>query len=151
MTGGRSLATPRSVSNVHAKLWTRELAHLALEPNQSDCRARHNGSSCFDFPNKTEIGKIGLMDAVVRKVRDIDESERHVLEHMLGRSLHEDQQIIMQVVTLGGATASIPGAGDAADSDELPEWCNVYEGLTAQQIADLESVILERVNLSRPS
>jgi hypothetical protein len=91
------------------------------------------------------------MDAVIRKVRDIEESERHVLEHVFGRLLHEDQQVILQVVALGGAAAQPPEARDTPDSDELPDWCNVYEGLTAEQVADLESVILERADLSRRS
>jgi hypothetical protein len=89
------------------------------------------------------------MDAVIRKVRDIEESDRHVLENVLGCPLHENQQIVVQVVTLGGNSAPLPS--DIPDSDELPEWCNVYEGLAAEQVADLESVILERADLTRPS
>ncbi len=91
------------------------------------------------------------MDVVVRQVRDIGESERHVLEHVLGRRLKENQQIIIQVVNLGSDARQAPEAGDAPASEELPDWCNVYEGLTDQEIADLESVMLERANLTRPS
>jgi hypothetical protein len=32
--------------------------------------------------------------------------------------------------------------------DELPPWCNVYDGLTDDEIADVESAILERPNLT---
>ena len=91
------------------------------------------------------------MDSVIRKIRDIEESERHMLEHVLGRPLHENQQIIVQVVTLGETPALASVADDAGDADALPDWCNVYEGLTAEQIADLESVVLNRANLTRPS
>ena len=72
-------------------------------------------------------------------------------QHVLGRQLKENQQIIIQVVTLSSDTEQTPEKGDAAASDELPEWCNVYEGLTDEQIADLESVMLQRANLTRPS
>jgi hypothetical protein len=91
------------------------------------------------------------MDAVIRKVRDLEERDRHVLERVLGRTLHENQQIVVQIVTLGGNKAQSPTASNQPGSDELPDWCNVYEGLTAEQVADLESVILERADLTRPS
>ena len=92
---------------------------------------------------------MSAMDAVIRKVRDIEENDRHVLENVLGRTLDENQQIVIHVVTLEGNPA--PMARDVPDSDELPDWCNVYEGLTAEEVADLESVILERADLTRPS
>jgi hypothetical protein len=91
------------------------------------------------------------MEAIVRKVRDIGERERHVLERVLGQKLRENEQVIIQVVTLGSDATQSPEKGEAPAEEELPEWCNVYEGLTDDEIADLESVILERANLTRPS
>ena len=35
-------------------------------------------------------------------------------------------------------------------ADELPDWCNVYEGLSDQEIDGLESIVLQRANLNRP-
>jgi hypothetical protein len=35
-----------------------------------------------------------------------------------------------------------------ADEGRLPEWCNVYEGLADEEIADLEKTILTRADLS---
>jgi hypothetical protein len=32
----------------------------------------------------------------------------------------------------------------------LPAWCNVYEGLSEGEIADLERIVLTRADLSRP-
>jgi hypothetical protein len=95
----------------------------------------------------SKIGNICAMEALIRKVRDIEESERHMLEHVLGRPLHENQQISVQVVTLGDTPAQTSVADDTGDADALPDWCNVYEGLTAEQIADMESVVLDRANL----
>ena len=40
------------------------------------------------------------MEAIIRNVRDIETSERQVLEHVLGQRLRENQQVIIQVVTL---------------------------------------------------
>jgi hypothetical protein len=37
----------------------------------------------------------------------------------------------------------------AAQIDQLPEWCNVYAGLSDDQIANLERAILRRMELTR--
>jgi hypothetical protein len=93
-----------------------------------------------------------IMEAIIRQVRDIDQSERQVLEHVLGRQLKENQQIIIQVVNLASDKSQSPKGGEtSAGSDELPEWCNVYDGLSDEQVADVESAILQRANLTRPS
>jgi hypothetical protein len=94
---------------------------------------------------------MGSMEAIVRKVRDINEHERYVLEHVLGQQLHENQQVVFQIVTLGKEPPLATETVSDADADELPDWCNVFEGLTDDQIAELDAVIRERANLSRPS
>lgn len=33
---------------------------------------------------------------------------------------------------------------------ELPDWCNVYDGLTDEQIAEVEKIALDRSNFMRP-
>jgi hypothetical protein len=91
------------------------------------------------------------MESVIRKVRDIDENERHVLERALGRELKDNQQVIIQVVMPGNEAPEQIGAADGQESDDLPEWCNVYEGLTDQQIANVDAAVRERANLTRPS
>ena len=75
----------------------------------------------------------------------------HIHDLYIGRQLKENQKIIIQVVPLGSEPAAAPAASAASPSDQLPDWCNVYEGLTDKEIDDLESIILERANLTRPS
>ncbi len=89
-------------------------------------------------------------EAIVRKVRDIGESERHVLERVLGQKLEENQQVMIRVVTLGSDGAQSPEKAETP-AEELPDWCNVYDGLTDDEIADLEAVIRQRADLTRPS
>lgn len=91
------------------------------------------------------------MESVIRKVCDIEEEEKLVLEHVLGRQLHDNQQIVMKVETLDANATHHPEVTDKTDSDELPAWCNVFEGLTEAQKSDLDSILLERANLTRPS
>lgn len=38
---------------------------------------------------------------------------------------------------------------DAA-GDTLPEWCQVYAGLSDEEIADLERAVLSRADFNRP-
>jgi len=41
--------------------------------------------------------------------------------------------------------------GNGTAAGKLPEWCNVYAGLSDEEIADVEKTILTRADLSRPS
>ncbi len=41
-----------------------------------------------------------------------------------------------------------PNSGETV---ALPVWCNVYEGLSDEEIADLDRTILTRADLTRPS
>ena len=88
------------------------------------------------------------MAPVTRNVRDLPTEERRVFEAVLGERLHEDQQVMLQVITPGSAIAAEP---DASSLGALPEWCNVYEGLTDAEIAEIESVILDRSHWNRQS
>ena len=36
-------------------------------------------------------------------------------------------------------------------TEALPEWCNVFDGLNDEQIADVEEVMLQRADLTRLS
>lgn len=91
------------------------------------------------------------MEQVIRNVRDIEVVARETLEKLLGHRLRENQQIVIRIVNL---ERSAPAAGEAPRQDgtagaALPEWCNVYDGLTEEEVAELEKVILTRADLSR--
>ena len=81
------------------------------------------------------------MESVTRNVSDIDPADRQALEHVIGQHLSVNQQVIINVVNVQLAPPSpepIPGATPA----QLPAWCNVYEGLTDAEIAEIESSIV---------
>jgi hypothetical protein len=91
------------------------------------------------------------MQTVTRNVDEIDVHDRRALEHLLGQSLHENQRLVINIVNLEPspevqAEAASNGTGGVLP---LPEWCNVYEGLSDAEIADLEQTILQRADLSR--
>lgn len=93
------------------------------------------------------------MDTIVRYVRDIDADGRRALEHLLGRRLDEDQQLVIRVLTPDKGPAAEPGSEvrTAGPSARLPEWCNVFDGLTDNQVGDVEGAIVRRSDLTRPS
>ena len=92
---------------------------------------------------------IPTMGAIIRNVRDIDSSDRRVLEHVVGQPLKENHQLIIQIATLDKEPAA--DQKQPPPSNQLPPWCNVYEGLSDNQVAGLEKVILQRADLTRPS
>ena len=89
------------------------------------------------------------METIIRHVRDIESDERRVLEHVIGRQLQANQQVIIQVVTLGGQPVE-EATEQNAPPDKLPEWCNVYGGLTEREITEVEETILQRSDLTSP-
>lgn len=42
-------------------------------------------------------------------------------------------------------------ANEENEKPVLPEWFNVFEGLTAEEIAEIDKVIAIRLNLTRPT
>jgi hypothetical protein len=91
------------------------------------------------------------MDPVIRHVRDMDAADRRALEHVLGRPLAEDQQVIVQVVSPTAPPAPAGDRGGAPTAGRLPGWCNVFDGLTGAELADVETVIRQRADLTRPA
>lgn len=89
------------------------------------------------------------MQSIVRKVKDIERDERCHLEKVLGRKLTDDQQLVIQVIELPPEPATGEKAKAVQPPDRLPEWCNVYEGLTVEEIAEIEEIILTRADMSR--
>ena len=90
------------------------------------------------------------MEKIVRDVSEIESPDRQALEHMLGHRLREGEQIMFHVIKVASSLAK-PEAPPAGVSDSLPDWCRVYEGLSDQEIAEIEEVVLDRAVLTRPS
>ncbi len=83
------------------------------------------------------------MESVTLNVNEIGTSDRLVLERVLGKPLSENQKLVIQILSANGtkaAASNSPHAGTATNG--LPEWCNVYEGLSDEEIASIESSIL---------
>jgi hypothetical protein len=86
------------------------------------------------------------METVVRNVRDLDATQRSALERVVGHELCETQQVIVNVVNIDVA----PAIGDADQVPEgVPDWWNIYEGLSEEAIEELDQAIRQRADLTR--
>ncbi len=84
------------------------------------------------------------MGTIIRHVRDFEAEERRVLEQVIGQPLEENQDILIQIVA--------PASQQVKETlDLLPDWCNAYDGLTDEQVAEVEKIILQRGDLTRSS
>ena len=87
------------------------------------------------------------MNAITRNVKDIGTADRRALEHVIGRTLTDGQRLLISVID---AELSAPESVAAEHSHAmLPDWCNVYHGLTDEAVTKREEVILTRADLSR--
>jgi hypothetical protein len=87
------------------------------------------------------------METIIKNVRDISLPDKLALEHVIGQQLAENQQVTIQICSLDLQTESAEAETESAH--RLPDWCNVYAGLTEKQVEDIEQVVLQRANLTR--
>lgn len=84
------------------------------------------------------------MEAIIRNVRDMESSERRVLEHVLGQQLRENQQLFVSIMDV----APEPD-GEFRPVQTLEDWTHVYDGLGDDEVEAIDSIAKTRANLSR--
>lgn len=91
------------------------------------------------------------MESISRKVGDLTATERQVYETVLGHQLHAGQRIIVQLIDVDASdakaksTVSPQGIGSQQIGNaQLPEWCDVYRGLSDEEVEAVEESILAR-------
>jgi len=90
------------------------------------------------------------MDAIVRNVSDLTPDERHVYENVLGQPLRDNQRVLVQLVEDASRSDASQPSVLINGADDLPEWCTIWADLDDNEIAELESAILQRSD-SRPT
>jgi hypothetical protein len=86
------------------------------------------------------------MDTVTLKVADIAPADRYALEHAFGVPLHEHRQVVLKVVEISEPE---PIATGKSEAPALPEWCNVYAGMSDEDVDRLDRAIRQRLDLTR--
>lgn len=85
------------------------------------------------------------MESIVRNVSDLSSGDRAALEHVVGQPLHEGEQVIVQVVAAPGSATSDEGGLPG----QLPDWCQVNDGLTEEEQRRLDEITSQRLDLTR--
>lgn len=78
-------------------------------------------------------------------VTNLDEKHRRALKDVIGTQLHRNQRLIISVTEVDVATHEPP----ARAAQSISDWTNVYEGLTDQEIEDIDRAVKTRANLTR--
>jgi hypothetical protein len=74
------------------------------------------------------------MEATTFRVRELEPTRRKALESVLGKALSDGDSVEIRVE-----------AGPAG----LPDWLDVYKGLSEEEIADIEATFRPRMPFSR--
>jgi hypothetical protein len=91
------------------------------------------------------------METVIRNVGDLSANGRDAAESLVGHPLDANQRLVIHVLAVERRPDEVePSAPPEAAADQLPEWCDVYAGLSDGQIGALEQLIARRLDLTRP-
>lgn len=85
------------------------------------------------------------MEAIIRDVTALDETHRRALEDVIGQQLQANQRLIISVTEID-LSAEPHGGGQRQSVDD---WARVYEGLSDEQVQQIDRIANSRANLSR--
>lgn len=77
-------------------------------------------------------------------VVNLDASHRRALEEVIGRELVANQRLTISVNDV-----EAPSTGAKA-AQSLEDWTGVYEGLSDDEVDEVDKIVKTRANLSRP-
>ena len=86
-----------------------------------------------------------LMETITRDVGQMKTQERSAAELLVGHALREHERVIVHVLALD---ADETASEDPQPTATLPDWCNVYKGMTEKEVDDVQQSIT-RCNVTR--
>lgn len=99
------------------------------------------------------------METITRNVGDLTRTERQTYETLLGHELRTGQKVIIQLMDVNAGEQEAKVSVDQAPADaaakndasqaKLPDWCAVFEGLSDQEVGEVEKSILSRCTSTR--
>jgi hypothetical protein len=84
------------------------------------------------------------MEEVIRNVADIDSGDRLALEHLIGKHLAENQQVVISVMEVATAESRPSNV-----LQTLEDWTHIYDGLGDEEIEAIDKIANTRANLTR--
>ncbi|MEI7700218.1 MAG: hypothetical protein WCK86_10500 [Planctomycetia bacterium] len=85
------------------------------------------------------------METITRQVGELQDNERSAAELLVGHRLRGNERLILQVLH---PEVMQPSVEDSQPAQTLPDWRNVYEGLSGEEVENLHRSIT-RCNLTR--
>ena len=79
----------------------------------------------------------------IRKLTEIDPRDVPIVERIFGQRLETTANVVLVLRTL-----DIPAASGLAESDDLPAWCNVLEGMNDDDRDDFRTTLSAPVRLA---
>ena len=83
------------------------------------------------------------MESVEHNVGDFATDDRRVFEKVLGHKLQENQRVIIQVMDIDTSKTNGNSSQNHLSGTNLDDWA-IFQDLSDEEVAELESVILER-------
>jgi hypothetical protein len=77
-------------------------------------------------------------------VVSLDASHRRALEEVIGRELAANQRLTISV-----SDVAAPASGPKP-AQSLKDWTGVYEGLSEEEVDEVDRIVKTRANLTRP-
>ena len=83
------------------------------------------------------------MESIEQNVGDIAADDRRVFEKVLGHKLQENQRVIIQVTDIDASKTNGSDSKSGPSGTNLDDWA-IFQDLSNEEVAELESIILER-------
>jgi len=85
-----------------------------------------------------------LLMETIKKLSEIAPRDLPALERVIGAPLDpaRHEAVAVRVLPVASATTESPAAG------ALPEWCNVLEGFSDDDLAEFDAILADRPKLS---
>lgn len=85
------------------------------------------------------------METITRDVGQMKSQERSAAELLVGHALREHERVIVHVLSVDAVETV---ADETQPTATLPDWCNVYKGMTDAEVDEVQQSIT-RCNVTR--
>ena len=86
------------------------------------------------------------METITRQVDELQANERSAAELLVGHSLRGHERLILQVLEIDVA---VPPPEDSRPAQTLEDWVHIYDGLSDEEIEEIDAIAKTRANLTR--
>jgi len=85
------------------------------------------------------------METITRDVGKMQTQERSAAELLVGHALREHERVIVHVLEMPIPTSTL----DDRPTQSIDDWLHIYDGLSDEEIDEVDAAINTRANLTR--